>query len=292
MVSLQVTTAHGDVQKCGIVVAGGGLVATTLDAVAGARSITAVTATGRRLRAVLVAGDPSSDVAVVRVDGRLPAARFAAPAQDTNHRGLVLAVALAGGTTASGTGAATLMWAGSSVRAYGADITGPDGSGMGGIDAAAPSMPSLAGEALVGDNGQVLGLLDGSATTRGVKVFLPATLVLGVARSLAATGRVQHGWLDVVGEDAGTPVAGGSTTTTAALGAPGGAMVTQVEAGGAAAGVLRPGDVITSIDHAPLASMAALRSYLYVTAPGERVELGIRRGTATFTVDVALSASP
>ncbi len=38
--------------------------------------------------------------------------------------------------------------------------------------------------------------------------------------------------------------------------------------------------------------MAELRSLLYVMSPGERVELGVRRGRSTLSVDVALSASP
>ena len=183
--------------------------------------------------------------------------------------------------------------------AFGAGITRGAASGMGGIDAVAPSMPSLAGEALVQDNGQVLGLLDPSASSHAVKVFLPAALVVGVARSLATSGRVRHGWLDVVGEDRGSyasstpgPGSGGSTTTAAAVDRPVGAVVANVEPQGAAAGVLKPGDVITSIGRAPLPSMAALRSYLYVTTPGERVELGVRHGTARLTVDVTLSASP
>ena len=69
-------------------------------------------------------------------------------------------------------------------------------------------------------------------------------------------------------------------------------MVVKVEPDGAAAAVLRPGDVITSIDRAPLASMAELRSLLYVMTPGERVELGVRRGAPPSRSTCALSASP
>ncbi len=297
MVSLQVTTDHGVVQECGVAVGTGGLVATTLDAVAGARSIDAVTAFGHRERAVVVDGDPGSDVAVLRVDGELRPARFAAGPSGVGRRDLVLAVALAGATHPSVDGSATMLWAGSTVRSVGTDITRGGASGMGGIDAASPSMPSMAGEVLVQGDGRVLGLLDGAATSRSMKVFLPAALVVGVARVLAASGRVRHGWLDVIGTDAvATPGGGGGdegqTTTTAVSRGAGGAVIEKVEPDGAAAGVLRPGDVITSIDRAPLASMAELRSLLYVMSPGQRVELGVRRGGSTLSVDVALSASP
>ena len=129
--SLQVTTAHGNVQKCGIVVAGGGLVATTLDAVAGARSITAVTAAGRRLRAVLVAGDPSSDVAVVRVDGRLPAARFAAPDQTSDSGAWCWPWPSPAGPGRRGRVGRPLMWAGSSVAPTAPTSPAPTGRGWG-----------------------------------------------------------------------------------------------------------------------------------------------------------------
>jgi S1-C subfamily serine protease len=295
MVSLQVTTAHGVVQECGVVVGAGGLVATTLDAVAGAREVTAVTAFGRRERAVVVAGDPGSDVAVLRVGGGLRTASFATGPTDVGQRDLVLAMAMARGARSTAGGSATMLWAGSTVRSDGAGITRGGASGMDGIDAASPSMPSMAGEVLVQGDGRVLGLLDRAATSRSTKVFLPAALVVGVARILAISGRVRHGWLDVVGADEG-PAAddgvGGQTTTTAASRSPGGAVVVKVNPDGAAAGVLRPGDVITSIDRAPLSSMADLRSRLYVTSPGERVELGVRRGRTTLSVDVDLSASP
>ncbi len=146
-----------------------------------------------------------------------------------------------------------MLWAGSTVRSVGTDITRGGASGMGGIDAASPSMPSMAGEVLVQGDGRVLGLLDGAATSRSMKVFLPAALVVGVARVLAASGRVRHGWLDVTGTDAvATPGGGGGdegqTTTTAVSRGAGGAVIEKVEPDGAAAGVLRPGDVITSID--------------------------------------------
>ncbi len=297
MVSLQVTTAHGVVQECGVAVGAGGLVATTLDAVAGASSIDAVTAFGRRERAVVVAGDPVSDVAVLRVAGGLRPARFATGPSGIGRRDLVLAVALAGAARSSVDRSATMLWAGSTVRSVGTDITRGGASGMGGIDAASPSMPSMAGEVLVEGDGRVLGLLDDAATSRSMKVFLPAALVVGVARVLAASGRVRHGWLDVTGADAvATPGGGagdeGQTTTTAVSRGAGGALIEKVEPDGAAAGVLRSGDVITSIDRSPLTSMAELRSLLYVTSPGEHVELGVRRGRSSLSVDVALSASP
>jgi S1-C subfamily serine protease len=303
MVSLQVSTDHGVVQECGVAVASGGLVATTLDAVAGASSITAVTAGGRRERAVVVATDRPSDVALLRVDGPLPVARFAGAVPPSGD-GEAMVVAMA--VTASGSRSpgldATAMWSDSVVRSAGDPIARGDASGMVGIDAVSPAMPTMGGEVLVGANGRVLGLLDASASSPQDEVFLPAPLVVGVARSLATTGRVRHGWLDVVGEDAAdeavTEASGSGTGTTVTTTAAevrrraGGALVVKVEPAGASADVLRPGDVIVSLDDRSLSSMADLRSRLYLMRPGARVELGIVRGDARMTVAVHLSASP
>lgn len=303
MVSLQVTRGSRVDQGCGVAVASGGLVATTLDAVVDARSIVAVTAGGRRERAVLVASDPNSDVAVLRVAGRLSTTRFADRITTGEQAALVLAMTVVPPSRAAG-GGATMMWAASTVRSVGADITRGDASGMAGIDAAAPSMPTMAGEMLVQADGRVVGILDGAASSPTVKVFLPAAFVVGVVRSLAASGRVRHGWLDVVGKDAGPEVSLGtgpsatgdggraSTTTNVVRHDAGGVLVVKVEVDGAAASVLRPGDVIMSVDDAPLRSMAELRTLLYLMKPGTRVDLGILREGVAMSVAVDLSASP
>lgn len=303
MVSLQVTRGSRVDQECGVAVASGGLVATTLDAVAGARSILVVTAGGRRERAVLVATDPDSDVALLRVAGRLSTTRFADRLTTGEQSALVLAMAVMPPSRAA-SGGATMMWAASTVRSVGADITRGDASGMAGIEAAAPSMPTMGGEMLVQTDGRVVGILDGAASSPTVKVFLPAAFVVGVARTLATSGRVRHGWLDVVGKDSGSEVPLGtgpsatgdrdraSTTTNVARHDAAGVLVVKVEPDGAAASVLRPGDVIVSVDDAPLRSMAELRTFLYLMKPGTRVDLGILREGVPMSVAVDLSASP
>ena len=100
MVALQVSTGHGVTEGCGVAVAAGGLVATTLDAVAGARSVTALTASGRREPATVVATDRGSDIALLRVAGDPPVAQFA---DDTGVRAttaMVLAMAARRGPAA------------------------------------------------------------------------------------------------------------------------------------------------------------------------------------------------
>jgi S1-C subfamily serine protease len=298
MMALQVSTGHGVTQSCGVTVAPGGLVATTLDAVAGARSVTATTAGGRREPARIVATDRSSDIALVRVGGDPPVAQFADDASVTaGQPAMVMGV-----VTRPGHGTqTTTMWSDDTVRSVGAAVVGGDASGMAGIDAAARSIPAMAGEILLKPDGRVIGILDSTGSPRGY-VFLPTQLVVGVADDLALSGRVRHGWLDVEGGNAppgsytstGPSTTGVSSTTgsTATGQASGGALVVKVEPNGASSDVLRAGDVIFAVNSVPVRSMAELRSRLYVLGPGTQVQLGISREGTTMTVAVDLSASP
>jgi len=305
MVSLQVVTEHGVTQDCGVAIATGGLVATTRDAVADARSITAFTAGGRREPARVVATDRSSDIALVQVDYDLPVARFA---DDTSlgagHRAIIMAM-----TARSGHGKSTAtMWTEGTIGSVGSAVTRGGATGMAGIQATARTMPAMAGEVLLQPDGRVLGILDGTGSPspdHGKMVFLPAQLVVGVAHELAASGRVDHGWLDVEGgnspgpsdpttlrstarDDAGSV----SGTTVVDVSTPRGALIVKVDPDGASANLLRPGDVVMGVDGQKVRSMAELRSRLYVLPPGTRVELRVFRGGSTLTVAVDLAASP
>jgi len=63
----------------------------------------------------------------------------------------------------------------------------------------------------------------------------------------------------------------------------GGALIDRAEPGGAAAaGGLRTGDVILSIDGRTIANDFALRSYLWRTTPGQEVRLVVKRGEEQF----------
>jgi S1-C subfamily serine protease len=282
MVALHVVTSSGSGLECGVAVAEGGLIATTADAVLGASSMFATTASGRRWPARLIAMDTSSNIALLRISDDLPVPRFADDVEVTPGR-QVMVVAVASSTNADG---AVSVWEAATVDAVGAVVQGGRAAGMAGIATSAPVIPRQAGALLLESNGSVVGLLDKSgswAGGRGAEVFLPAELVLGVSGDLAASGKVRHGWLDVDGHDA--PTAAEPT-------GPRGALVVSVDPNGASASVLRNGDVIEAIGGAPIRSMAELRSRRYVLAPGRPVRLLVARNGTSTTVEVNLASSP
>lgn len=304
MVSLRISTGSGVLQGCGVVVAEGGLVLTTFDAVARARSVAAVTADGTRLPASVVAIDQESDVALVRVPAELPVAHFADDsAAETGRRATAMAVAT--DATEDGGESIQTMWTTGTIRSVDTTVLQGSAVGMAGIEAATGSRPSIAGEALLDPAGRVLGILDSAGSGHGKdKVFLPSQLVVGVAKSLAMSGRVDHGWLGIEGGDAPTSAITTTTSVTDIRSTPtreadagqrrpgGGALVEAVEPNGASVGLLQPGEVIRSIDGQPVRTMAELRDRLYVLPPGARVVLGVSSRGSTTSVAVDLAGSP
>ncbi|HEY1733573.1 MAG TPA: trypsin-like peptidase domain-containing protein [Acidimicrobiales bacterium] len=297
IVALEVSTNGGGVaEDCGVAVAAGGLVVTTADAVDGVRSVTAVTANGTRVRAAVLAVDRGSDIALLRLDADLPVARFADDATVApGYPAMVMALA-----ARSDKDSDAALWADSSVESVATAIQGGDAAGLAALTTSATAVPAMPGEALLQPTGRVIGILDSTgrpASGDGEEAFLPSQLVVGVADALAQRGHVQHGWLDVKGRDAPasstktTVTAAGSVTTMAAA-VSDGAQIVAVGATGPSAHALEPGDVIVSLDGAPVRSMAELRSRLYVLGPASVVDLDVERQGTPLGVDVTLASSP
>ena len=103
MVALEITTAKGTGWACGVAVAQGGMVVTTLDSVTGARTLTAMTSAGVRAQARVVHTDQGADIALVQVSANLPVARFAdGEAMATGSAATIMALTARRGVTRVG----------------------------------------------------------------------------------------------------------------------------------------------------------------------------------------------
>ena len=283
LVSLNVTTSSGVHAGGAVAVAKGGLVATTADAVLGATGIVATPVGGQGSRAEVVAVDRKADVALLRVDHDIPVPRFADDA--TVGAGLATMVVAvnppAGGSTPS------IAWGPATVESVGTTVLPGGSHPMAAIGVAVTHLAPRPGEVLLQPDGGIIGMLQGKAAGTGtepaISGFVPAGLLLGVTGDLARWGRVHHGWLDITAHD--------PTTADGAAG-PAGALVVQVDPHGAAAGVLRVGDMIDSVDGAPVRTVAELSQRLYVCTAGESVQVGVRRNGAALVVEVDLGPSP
>jgi S1-C subfamily serine protease len=77
-----------------------------------------------------------------------------------------------------------------------------------------------------------------------------------------------------------------TTSMAEATGASAGVMVADVDANGPAAGILKPGDVITGVDGATIASPDALIFSIAGHAPGDAIRLGVVAAAAAREVTV------
>lgn len=259
------------VRGCAVAVGTDGLLATTAEAVHGASSFEALTASGTRLSARLVAENSTSGIALLQLSRPLPAARFVDDQQvRAGSDATELDMAPAGG--------AMPVWTQGTITAVGRPVSSEGTGGLADISVQDPGAPAVPGALLVDDQGDVMGLLDAQASdpANGQQVYLPAQLVVGVAEQLVRNGRVVHGWLGISGRDLATP----------------GAEVVGVRSSGPAAGTLRPEDVIIELDGAPVRSMGELRSRLFVMAPGTRVQLTYVRAGSIRHATLVLASSP
>lgn len=270
IVSIEGAAGQHVATGCGVVV-GVGLVATTSAALRGARRVRVLAATGASLDGTVVALDRASGVVVLRLSAQLPPG----PVLDTPTlaRGSdVVAVAL---RAAKPVGRPAPAWASGTVVSVGQPAPRNAAGGMATITMQGVSVPAMPGEALVDPRGRVQGML--VASDGPDRSFLPMAVVVGVSNELETMGKVRHGWLGVTDETVpGHP----------------GAVVVWVDPHGAAAGKLRVGDSIVRVNGESVASSTALRSMLYVMAPGTSVRLDAERGSRKVKAVVRLAQAP
>jgi S1-C subfamily serine protease len=267
-VALTITSSHGTSFATGLVVEYGGIVVTTARGVKGARSITVTEAGGSSQPAEWVDTDPSSNLSVLHISENLPVATFDDADPPTGSTAVAMAVSPARRRSAA---PIPVVYAGtvqSAGQALGLD---PLTSAFAVTAIAAPLSPDDVGCPLIDKGGQVVGMLEEVAPsgTSSMSIFLPSELIYGVAEQLVTLGEVDKGSIGA------TPDPEESGTT----GSPAGAELGSVDpTGPAAAGGLQVGDVITSVDDAPVRSAAELDNWLYADPPGSTLTVTFQRG--------------
>ena len=179
------------------------------------------------------------------------------------------------------------------------------------IQTDAPINPGNSGGPLLNEKGEVIGvnaqIRTETGVNSGVGFAIPITIVERVAPALIADGRYQHSYLGVSGMTLSPICADDLGLTTAVRGA----YIQQVLAGtpAARAGLRsgqqdtntkyfqicpaqRGGDIITAIDEQPVRTFDDVLAYLESnTSPGDQITLRILRGNEEFLVDVTLVAT-
>ncbi len=278
----------------GVVLTEDGFVLTNnhvVDVGGGSPQVQVRTADGTLYDAEVVGTEPGTDLAVVRLQDAagLTPATFA-----DSDEVQVGDVAVAIGAPLGLTNTVTDGIVSATNRAVQLGRQGEDATVIDAIQTDAAINPGNSGGALVNGAGEVIGINTAIATVAGslpgseqsgnigVGFAIPSNAAERIATELIETGQARRALLGV---SARTEAAQGS-----AIGA--GARVVSVEPGSAAADAgLEPGDVITALDDRPITTSTELTAAVRSETPGEQIQVTVRRGDQSRTIEVTLGAT-
>ena len=145
----------------------------------------------------------------------------------------------------------------------------------------------FAGGAFVGADGALLGVAT-AASIRGLGVVIPATIAWSAASQMLERGSLKRGYLGIAAQPVSIP-----EKQRAAAGASEALLVLAVKDGSPAADAgLLVGDVLVSLDGAPLASPEDLLDLLVGDRVGRPVVLRVVRGGVPADVTVTVRERP
>jgi putative serine protease PepD len=244
--------------------------------VSGASSVTVHFQDGLSAPAKVLGTDPSTDVAVIRVD--VPASELhPIPFADSSQTQVGDPVVAIGSpfslpeTTTTGI-----------VSATGRSITAPNNYTIAGaIQTDAAINPGNSGGPLLDANAEVIGLNDqiqtNSGSSAGVGFATPSNEDARIANAIIAGHPLKHAYV-------GVQLNGSSS---------GGAVVSSVSAGSPAAQAgIQAGDTITAVNGAAISSTEQFIATVDNYPPGTTIKLSVKQGGTTHDVTVTLGTRP
>ncbi len=259
----------------GFAVSADGLVVTSAHAIRGATRLRVATSDGKAYDAAVAASDVAHGVVVLRAT----AAAGLTPLRIAAARPRIGDLAL----TVFHPGLGTLSMRSGVVGTVGMNASDGTASIADLLSVDAAAAPDADGAPLVDATGAVIGVVEAVPTEPGVT----AASAHAVAALLAT----------IEGGAPATPASFGVTalllgpTLAAAVALPQGALVEAVAAGGPAAGLLTPGDVVTSVNGTAAASAAAFSPDAYGLLPGDSATLNVT-GADGATRSVTVTPAP
>jgi len=269
----------------GVIIREDGYVVTNDHVVAGADAIS-VTIGVDTLPATIVGRDPSSDLAVLRVDRTgLPAMEIGSSA-DLNVGEPVVAIGSPFGLERTVTAGIVSALGRSSLA------EGPEGftAYTSLIQTDAAINPGNSGGALCDAEGKLIGIntLIQSTTgqSAGIGFAIPVDLAIGIADELIADGTVDHPFLGVatLTVDANTAEAVGSPVDAGAI------IQRVVEGSPAEQAGLERGDILVRIADTEIRSVEDVFAAIRAQSVGDTVEVEFYRGTENRVVEVTLAS--
>ena len=229
---------------------------------------------GNTTAATLIGRDPTTDVAVLRVNGGLTPPVWA-PKDSVRVGNLSLAVGRPGDSILATLGIVSALgksWrtrAGGRVDSY--------------VQTDLVMYPGFSGGPLVDVDGRMIGLST-SALVRGVSLAVPTATLERVVKALLSDGRIRRGYLGVGAQPVRLPEA-----LATQLGQEAGLLLTSVEAGSPAedAGLML-GATIVSVDGHPTVAIDDLQALLSGDHVGATLPVKIVRGGVSQEISVVV----
>ena len=285
IVTVLASTPFGPSSGSGVIWSKNGLIVTNSHVVEGSTAIEVALATGERVVGSLVASDPRTDLAVVRIKRKnLPTARFTERLPEVGE----LAVAMGSPLGFENTVTAGIV--SGLHRSIPSGGTTPALVDL--IQTDAAISPGNSGGALVDATGQIIGInvayippQEGSVS---IGFAIPAPTVSRVVEQLVDSGRVEHAFLGVDLRDLtpqiiaqfNIPVEQGILTFSV------------VANSGAERSGMQPGDVLTSIDDEPLRTIEDFLRILRNRKPNDTISVELVRGQDVMRVEATLTDRP
>ena len=270
----------------GVILRSDGYILTNNHVVDNASSVEVTLPDAGVVQAGVVGTDPSSDVAVIKVDQTgLPVPEFAS----TTPRVGDLTVAIGSPFGLEGSVTSGIV---SAVNRSLGDEGGGSALLIDLIQTDAAINPGNSGGALANADAEIIGIntaiISPSQASAGIGFAIPIQSALPIAEQIIEQGYAEHAQLGIQGENVDPRVA-----DLYGLPVDRGALIVAVVPGSAAdeAGLTR-GDIVTAIDGEPVESMAELAGRIRSYAPGDSATLTVFHDNEERSVDVTFGAAP
>ena len=251
----------------GFIVSPDGVILTHAHVVRDAKEVTVKLQDRREYRAKVLGSDPKTDVAVLKIDAKnLPVVPIG-KSSDLKVGEWVLAIGSPFGLDSTVTAGV--------VSAKGRSL--PDDSTVPFIQTDVAVNPGNSGGPLFNTRGEVVGInsqiYSQTGGYQGLSFAIPIDVAYRIKEQLVATGTVKHAKLGVTVQEVNQGFA-----DSFKLESPEGALVSNVERGGAAdkAGI-KSGDVIRKLNGQPIVASGDLPAMLSLAKPGDKVTMDVWR---------------
>ncbi|WP_042299546.1 DegQ family serine endoprotease [Paraburkholderia kururiensis] len=262
----------------GFIISNDGYILTNAHVVDGANVVTVKLTDKREFRAKVIGSDKQSDVAVLKIDAKnLPTVKIGDPRQSKVGQWVVAIGSPYGfdNTVTSGI-----------ISAKSRSLPNENYTPF--IQTDVPVNPGNSGGPLFNLQGEVIGInsmiYSQTGGFQGLSFAIPINEAIKVKDDLVKTGHVSRGRLGVSVQSMNQTLA-----NSFGMQKPQGALVSSVDPGGPAAkGGLQPGDVILSVNGAPVSDSADLPSQIAGIKPGTKADIQVWRDKGTKDLSVTI----